>query len=222
MFDAGAVDKLDMGADHRAVQALANYVHGVQASLGKVRGPAERIAGNAAFPTTLKMMAREIERRSTWKGGGGILVSEQEDGRFVHVPPKLRTVLLDVITIGGYYRIVEDPGPPVVYDYPTVNDWFGERNAILPYGVGIAEGLTPDQVNAAEWTWDTPGDDVHFAVAAVLHGTRHMIPGHDIEGEWSNPAVPGSIILARSAGNEAGGSITLKLTVTDVGYLGWG
>ena len=217
MFDAGAVDKLDLGADHRAVQELENYVHGLRVSLGRERGPAKRVDGNPAFPTALKAMARELRRRSTWKGGDGILISEQEDGRFVHVPPKLRTVLLDVITIGGYYHLA---GPPETY--PTVNDWFGERNAILPYGVGIAEGLTPDQVNAAEWTWDTPGDNVHFAVAAVLHGTRHMIPGHDIFGEWSNPDVPGSIILARSAGNEVGGSITLTLAVTDVGYLGWG
>jgi len=217
MFDPRRIDRLDMGADERAAQGLANYVQALAyAAKGEAR-PSERVQGNVRFVHRLKSINRELARRQTWAGGGGIQVVETEQGRAVHVPPKLRTVLLDVITIGGYYHIA---GPPETW--PTVNDWFGERNAILPYGVGIAEGLTPDQVNAAEWTWDTPGDDVHFAVAAVLHGTRHMIPGHDVIGEWSNPDVPGSIILARSAGNEAGGSITLTLTVTDVGYLGWG
>jgi len=127
----------------------------------------------------------------------------------------------DVVTIGGWSQVVAgvdevfpDPVTHILGRiYPgveTVNGFFGEKNHIF------AAGLTKEQVNAGSWTWGRGTTETHFAIAAILAGTRNRIP--DWEGLWYNTMLPASIMVARSIGeNASGGPITLTLTVGQIG-----
>ena len=124
----------------------------------------------------------------------------------------------DVVVIGGYSFNVDEA--PV--DAPTVNmapPWgYGEETHMLD------SFLTATDVNAGSWSWGHPvrADSAaeykgtHFAIAAILHGTRHLIPSD--ASLWWNQKVPDNILAARNVQVVvAGGAVTLTLTI---GVLG--
>ena len=118
----------------------------------------------------------------------------------------------DVVTIGGWTMSVpgwQEPGQAA--GVQTVNGWFKQQNNVF------ARNLTVAEVGAGSWTWGGGGNtETHFALAAILHGTRHLIP--EFEAHWWNRIVPADILFARAIGeNNTGGPITLSLTIGQIG-----
>lgn len=155
-------------------------------------------------------LEQKIKRLQNMRGNG-IQIIDTPGGRIFNmlrqpgegVPAVPGGGMFDVVTIGGYY------GPPVGDHWRNVNDYYGEKNHILE------SKLTAAQVNAGAWAWGPEGaDQVHFAIAAIIHNTRLLIPEHEVVGDWWNPKVPAHIIFARAwAENTTGDPITLTLTV---------
>ena len=158
--------------------------------------------------TEMRDLFEKIKRLQTMKGlgirihdspGGRQICREGEDAQGEAASPS--GGYYDVITIGGYYQ--DPPGK-----YPTVNDYYGEKNHVL------SSKRTAAQVNAGSWTWNPGGSEVHFAIAAIPYNTRQLIPGWDIPGDWWNPKVPARLLFARAwAQNATGAAITLTLTI---------
>jgi len=114
----------------------------------------------------------------------------------------------DVVTIGGYSFAVAGVDEGFGAGVETVNGFYGEKNHVF------AEWLTAAQVELGEWTWGRGANETYFAIAAIVHGTREMIPDWDIPGQWWNPMLPPEIIAARSLGySAAGGPVTLTLRI---------
>jgi len=116
--------------------------------------------------------------------------------------------LYDVVTIGGWSMSVPQAGLP--NNVETVNDFWHEQNHIL------LEGATVGQVNNGAWAWGRGDSQTHFAIAAIVHGTRDDIP--QFEAHWWNLIVPAEILRARAVGeNNTGGPIKLTLTIGQIG-----
>ena len=115
----------------------------------------------------------------------------------------------DVITIGGWSVSVAGLG--YIGDVETVNDFFGEKNHIF------LENATAAEVNSGRWAWGRGTTETHFAIAAILQGTRNQIPNY--ENIWYNEIVPAEILVARAIGENAlvGGPIALTLQIPKIG-----
>jgi hypothetical protein len=142
-------------------------------------------------------------------GSGSIIVNDTPTGREVLRYPEpeidedeLPVQLYDVVTIGGFTK-TGAPG----FVSTSINDFYREQNHIF------LAGATAYQVNAGVWTWGGEDDyETHFALAAIPHGTRNLIPV--FEGPWWNIMVPASILFARAWGENSNGEpITLRLTI---------
>ena len=142
-------------------------------------------------------------------GPGGRVIGGVEAGE---VPPTAAAdVLYDVVTMGGWsMQVAGISTAEPTYGVETVNSFFGERNHIF------AARQTAEQVNAGSWSWGRGTTETHFAIAAIVSGTRKMIPEYTMS--WWNRVVPENIIVARAIGeNNIGGPVTLTLTVGQIG-----
>jgi len=142
---------------------------------------------------------------------GNLLVSDGPGGRIwgpqrgEEQPLAAKEPRYDVVTIGGYSFTVAGVDEGYGVGVETVNGYFGEKNHIC------GQWLTRGQVAAGSWSWGRGSAQTYFAVAAILSGTRDMIPSW--ESGWWNTAIPSSILAARSIGGTMGGSTTLTLTI---------
>ena len=135
---------------------------------------------------------------------GRVLRAAAEDAADVRT--EATEELYDVVTIGGWgMTIAGDPN-----GWETVNDFFGEKNHIF------AARQTRAEVEAGAWTWGRGSTENHFAIAAIVHGTRGLIP--NFEQLWWNAIVPERILRARAIDeNYRGRAVTLTLTIGDIG-----
>ncbi len=161
----------------------------------------------------------DIERQlDRWESleGPNLGVHDGPGGRVLtHIPstvpepePEPPETRYDVITIGGWSMSVVGLG--YISDVETVNLFFGRRNYIL------MENATADEVNSGRWVWGRGTTESHFAIAAILEGTRDQIPHY--ENIWWNEAISPEIIVARAIGeNAVGGPIALTLQIPEIG-----
>jgi len=147
--------------------------------------------------------------RMFYDGPGGRLVMDgkpaEEDSRLSMKEPRY-----DVVTIGGWSMAVAGiPTEHPTYGVETVNDFFGEKNHVF------FRYLTAAQVERVAVSWGRGDSQTHFAIAAIVHGSRGLIP--EYVARWWNAAVPESILAARSiAENHRGGAITLRLKMGSI------
>ena len=144
--------------------------------------------------------------RMFYDGPGGRLMMggkpTEEDSKL-----NLKEPRYDIVTIGGWsMEVAGIPAEAPRYGVETVNGYFGEKNHIF------YRYLTAGQVERVSISWGRGTLETHFAIAAIVHGTRGLIPNY--EARWWNQAVPAEILAARAiAENHRGGAITLRLTI---------
>jgi len=140
-----------------------------------------------------------------YDGPGGRLV-HREPARDDRISPQVKEKRYDVVTIGGWSMAVAGiPTGAPRWGVETVNEFYGEKNHIF------YRYLTAAQVGRVRVSWGRGDTETHFAIAAILTGTRGLIP--EYVAVWWNRAVPESILAARSIGNSGGGAITLTLKI---------
>ena len=145
------------------------------------------------------------DRHVIHNGPSGLVIGTRRRAEEA-IMPAVIAPRYDVVTIGGYSCVVAGVDEGFDAGVETVNGYFGEKNHLF------GQWLTREQVEAGEWTWGRGSNQTHFAVAAIVHGTREQMP--DWTGLWWNTMIPNSILAARSIGeNATGGPITLTLTI---------